>query len=330
MKTLLEATNLWKSFGPRQAVRGVSFSLKEGEVLAFVGPNGAGKTTTMRLLTGFLTPDAGSVTVGGYSPHGRGGRKALRKIGYLPEGAPLYNEMTVGSFLNFIARVRGLRGADADAAFKDVVQQTELHRVLSQRIETLSTGFRRRVGLAQALLHAPEVLLLDEPTDGLDPNQKHHVRTLIKQLGQERAVLISTHNLDEIEAMCTRVLLLNAGEVVFDGSPKSMEERGIGRVKMEVPTPEAPALAEALKALPDVAEVTLSLIQSDPTRWLTIIPTHPTSLLRPVTGVLAERRVRAIQLIEEPARLENVFRTLTTGTDFSHRPHRKDGPRYAV
>jgi ABC-2 type transport system ATP-binding protein len=222
---MIEIKNLSKSFGPFRAVDGITFSVPRGEVLGFLGPNGAGKSTTMKMVTGFLTPTSGTVTVCGHDiqtdPMG-----AKRKLGYLPEGAPAYPDMTPAAFLAFIADIRGLSGATKESRLAEVIGLVHLEGVLHQRIETLSKGFKRRVGLAQAILHDPEVLVLDEPTDGLDPNQKHEVRTLIRRMSKDKAIVLSTHILEEVEAVCTRAIIIARGRILFDGSPADLQKEG--------------------------------------------------------------------------------------------------------
>ncbi|WP_211100212.1 ABC transporter ATP-binding protein [Azospirillum halopraeferens] len=210
--------SLVKRFGAFTAVDDVSFAVERGTVLGFLGPNGAGKSTTMKMLTGFLAPTAGRVRVCGFDVETRP-LEARRRIGYLPEGAPTYPDMTPAGFLGFAAAARGLRGAAARTAIDRAVDLVELKPVLHQPIETLSKGFKRRVGLAQAILHDPDVLVLDEPTDGLDPNQKHQVRALIRSMATEKAIVISTHILEEVEAVCTRAIVIGHGRILADGEP---------------------------------------------------------------------------------------------------------------
>jgi ABC-2 type transport system ATP-binding protein len=217
MTALIEAEGLAKSFGRLRAVDGITLRVARGEVLGFLGPNGAGKSTTMRLITGFLEPDAGRARIAGFDVQDSP-REARKRLGYLPEGAPLYAEMTPKGLLGFVAELKGLRG---DAIAKSVgvaVERTGLGPVLEQTIETLSKGYKRRVGIAQAILNDPEVLIMDEPTDGLDPNQKHQVRQLIAEMAREKAIIVSTHILEEVEAVCTRAVVINKGRIVADGT----------------------------------------------------------------------------------------------------------------
>ncbi len=219
MTAMIEIEDLVRTFGRLTAVGGISFSVDKGEVLGFLGPNGAGKSTTMKVITGFLTPTAGKVSVCGHDVEAEP-IAAKRSIGYLPEGAPLYPDMTPRRFLDFIADVRGLAGAERRQGIERVIELVHLQEVLDQTIDTLSKGFRCRVGLAQAMLHDPRVLILDEPTDGLDPNQKHEVRTLIRNMAAEKAIVISTHILEEVEAVCTRAIVIARGRIVAEGRPE--------------------------------------------------------------------------------------------------------------
>ena len=221
---LIEIHGLEKRFGPIHAVRGISFSVSKGEVLGFLGPNGAGKSTTMKMITGFLEPTAGSVAVCGFDI-AEDPIEAKKRIGYLPEGAPLYGEMTVFSFLNFVAEIRGMSGEYRKNRIDEVINKINLEAVRHQSLETLSKGYKRRVGVAHALLHDPEILIMDEPTDGLDPNQKHEVRTLIQEMAQEKAIIISTHILEEVDAVCTRAIIIASGQLLFDGTPKELLEK---------------------------------------------------------------------------------------------------------
>ena len=218
MTFLIEVNNVSKSFDSFLAVDNVSFSLAKGEVLGFLGPNGAGKTTTMRILTGFLKPSLGSIKINGLNLF-TNLKQSREFIGYVPEGSPLYNEMTTIDFLSFICEIRGI---NIDQNLSKVISLLNLNDVLLQKIDTLSKGFKRRVGLAQALIHDPKILILDEPTDGLDPNQKHEVRKLIKKLGKEKAIIISTHILEEVKAICNRTMILSNGKLLIDDAPSNV------------------------------------------------------------------------------------------------------------
>jgi len=224
MASRIVAQKLEKRFGHIHAVQGIDLEVPAGQVLGFLGPNGAGKSTTMRMITGFLEPTAGSVRLDGIDL-AADPIAAKRTFGYLPEGAPAYPDMTVEEFLGFIAQARGYRGREAHDRVERAIGRVNLKGVRKQAFETLSKGYKRRTGLAQALLHDPGILILDEPTDGLDPNQKHEVRELIKELGGERAIVLSTHILEEVEAVCTRAVVINKGRIVFDGTPGEMESR---------------------------------------------------------------------------------------------------------
>jgi ABC-2 type transport system ATP-binding protein len=224
---MIEVSGLVKDYGQKRAVDGVSFTVKRGEILGFLGPNGAGKSTTMKMITGFIRPDAGTARVDGHDVT-TDPVAVKRRLGYLPESAPAYGEMTVQEFLGFIASVRGYAGTERAARVDRVVALTHLTPVRRQTIETLSKGYKQRVGFAQALLHEPPALVLDEPTDGLDPNQKNEVRNLIRSLAADRAIILSTHILEEVEAICTRVIILSRGKLVVDESPDRFRARKPG------------------------------------------------------------------------------------------------------
>lgn len=221
---MIEVENLTKRFGSKVAVDNLSFSVNKGEVLGFLGPNGAGKSTTMRMVTGFFPPTSGSIKVCGIPVIDKP-QEAKQRIGYLPESAPLYNDMTVKGFLKFSAEIRGLSGKAKSDAIDKAIETCFLESVARQSIDTLSKGYRHRTCLAQALLHDPDVLILDEPTDGLDPNQKHTVRELIKNLGETKAILFSTHILEEVDASCTRAVIVDRGRIVVDGTPEELKEK---------------------------------------------------------------------------------------------------------
>src|SRR3954471_24296509 len=221
---MIKVDNLVKTFGPKRAVDGVSFSVQRGEVLGFLGPNGAGKSTSMRMITGFIPPTEGKITVGGFDML-ENPIPAKRLIGYLPENAPAYTDMTVYGFLNFAAEIRGMRGDARKRAVNRVVEMCFLEGVIHQSVETLSKGYRHRTCFAQSIIHDPEVLILDEPTDGLDPNQKHEVRTLIRRMGEKKAIIFSTHILEEVDAACTRAIIIDRGQIVANGTPAELRAK---------------------------------------------------------------------------------------------------------
>lgn len=304
---MIEIKNLTKRFAQHTAVDDLSFSVKQGEVLGFLGPNGAGKSTTMKMLTGFLAPTSGTASVLGFDIR-TATLKAQQQIGYLPEGAPCYGDMTVRSFLEFIAEVRGFRRAEKAQRVQRAVEQVELENVLEQSIETLSKGFKRRVGLAQAILHDPKVLILDEPTDGLDPNQKHQVRKLIQSLAADKIVIISTHILEEVSAVCTRAVVIAGGKLLADGTPLELESRSRYHQAVTLVADE-PLDHAALAALPGVAGVEDNLAEQSVS-----VLAEPGAVIFPqVNALIAERGWRVRELNVERGRLDEVFRSLTRG-----------------
>jgi ABC-2 type transport system ATP-binding protein len=306
---MIKTDHLTKRYGSLTAVDAVSFQVGPGEVLGFLGPNGAGKTTTMRMLAGFVTPTAGSASICGHDVE-RGTLAAKAALGYLPEGAPLYGEMTVSGFLDFIASLRGLEGERRAQRLTHVIEHLQLGAVLEQTIETLSKGFRRRVGLAQAIVHDPPVLILDEPTDGLDPNQKHEVRTLINTMARDKIIVISTHLLEEVEAVCTRAIIIARGRIVADDTPAGLAARSryhnAVSVRLEQPAQLAAARA-ALAALPGVATVEVS----ERDARLTALPRAGTMILPAVSALAAAQSLKLQELHLESGRLDEVFRTIT-------------------
>ena len=253
---MIKVENLVKSFGAKRAVDDISFSVGRGEVLGFLGPNGAGKSTTMRIVTGFYPPTSGRVTVGGFDI-AENPLPAKRLVGYLPENAPAYADMTVHGFLSFAAELRGLTGDDRKKAINRVVELCHLDRVLYQTIDTLSKGYKHRTCLAQSLIHDPDILILDEPTDGLDPNQKHEARELIKRMGEKKAIVFSTHILEEVEQACTRVIIIDRGRIVADGTPQELKARSelAGAVRVSTRSVGAAALSDKLAGLASRTEV---------------------------------------------------------------------------
>ncbi len=311
---MIEIEGLVKKFGPFTAVDAISFTVARGEVLGFLGPNGAGKSTTMKMVTGFLAPTAGRIRVCGHEV-GPDTLAAQRMIGYLPEGAPAYTDMTPLQFLRFIAEVRGLRGPAAEAAIARCVDRTEIGGVMEQPIETLSKGFRRRVGLAQAILHDPPVLIMDEPTDGLDPNQKFAVRKLIAEMAPTKAIIISTHILEEVDAICSRALIIDRGRIVADGTPAALTARSryhnaVTLTLDAVHTDEARAALSALEGVASLEETGRGGDRSF-TLFATSSGETDTSLVDRVGNLAREKSWNVRTLYGEPGRLDEVFRSLT-------------------
>lgn len=221
---MIDVKQLKRSFGPITAVDGISFQAKKGDVLGFLGPNGAGKSTAMKMLACFLSPDSGDATICGYSIL-TNPLEVRRNLGYLAENAPAYNEMTVAGFLNFVCDARQIYGSARKKAIDRIVPLCSIESVYHQTIDTLSKGYRRRVGLAQALIHDPQVLILDEPTDGLDPNQKHEVRQLINKMAKDKCIIVSTHILEEVEQVCNRTIIIARGKILVDSTPKALVDQ---------------------------------------------------------------------------------------------------------
>ncbi len=302
---MIELQELQKSYGALQAVRGISFQVRPGEVLGFLGPNGAGKSTTMRMITGYIEPTAGEISVMDHDVVANP-LKAQALIGYLPEGAPLYGEMTVSAFLKFVGAVRGLKGQELEQRFNQVTSQVSLRKVLQQPIETLSKGYKRRVGLAQALIHDPQVLILDEPTDGLDPNQKHDVRELIQNLSKDKIVIISTHILEEVEALCSRVVIIAKGQIVADSTPAELAEQSRYHKSLFIRFSEEAAALDKLGQLEGVMEV-----ERVDDKSFILLPEPGASLLHPVNSLIQDEHWDVEELHIERGRLDDVFRRLT-------------------
>ena len=304
---MIEINNLTKIFDQFIAIDDLSFTVKEGEVLGFLGPNGAGKSTTMKLITGFLSASHGSVRIDGFdiseSPI-----KAKALMGYLPEGAPSYGDMTTLEFLNFVAEVRGYRGEDITRRVKHVLDEVELNSVSQQTIETLSKGFKRRVGLAQAIMHDPKVLILDEPTDGLDPNQKHHVRELIKNLARDKIVIISTHILEEVTAVCSRAIIIAQGKIVADATPAELEARSKYHQAVSVRLSENYDLAADLTGLAEVGDVEKD---GEDDMVFRILAKEGNSIFSRVSEIAQSKHWPVTEFHVSRGQLEDVFRTVT-------------------
>lgn len=301
---MLEVKNLTRYFGDLCAVSDLSFKVGEGEVLGFLGPNGAGKSTTMRMISGFLNPHRGTAIVAGHDIL-KEPLLAKAKLGYLPEGAPTYGDMTPAQFLNFIADVRGLSAHKKNQRINEVVEQLELDDVWLQPIDTLSKGYKRRVGLAQAILHDPEVLLLDEPTDGLDPNQKHQVRELIKSIAERKTIIISTHILEEVDAVCTRAVIIAQGHCVADGTPAELEAQSRYHEAISLRFKQKPALLTDLLQIRGVADIEYN---GD---YCTLIPITGGDIAVDVLSYIQAQGWPLIEYYVERGRLDEVFHRLT-------------------
>jgi ABC-2 type transport system ATP-binding protein len=308
---MLEIVHLTKKFGPLAAVDGVSFSVPTGEVLGFLGPNGAGKSTTMKMVAGFLAPTSGTAIICGHDILARP-LLAKRQIGYLPEGAPAYPDMTADEFLAFIAHIRGYRGAEARKRVAHIAELINLRDVLHQPIETLSKGYRRRVGVAQALLHDPPVVILDEPTDGLDPNQKHEMRGIIRAMSPDKAIIISTHLLDEVEAVCSRAIIIAHGRVLADDTPAGLAARWPyhNAVRVAMPAGANPMIAAELARLPGARSAEPASDADGEGWWL--FPRGDQVILPEVGELVRVRGWPVTALRAERGRLDDVFRAITT------------------
>ncbi|HWB48389.1 MAG TPA: ATP-binding cassette domain-containing protein [Stellaceae bacterium] len=305
---MLEIRNLSKNFGALVAVDDVSFTVSRGEVLGFLGPNGAGKSTTMKMITGFLAPSAGTAVICGADIQARP-LAAKRQFGYLPEGAPAYPDMTVAEFLRFVAHIRGLRGDAARARIDAIVARVHLNEVYEQRIETLSKGFRRRVGVAQALIHDPPVIILDEPTDGLDPNQKYEMRGILAAMQAEKAIILSTHLLEEVEAVCSRAIIIARGRILADATPAELTARSRFRnaVRLDIEPEHEARIRGDLAALADIAAIETL----DEGRTLLIVPRDGRSIAAAIADLSENRDWQIGGFTVERGRLDDVFRTIT-------------------
>jgi len=310
---MIRVAGLTKSFGDLIAVDRLSLSVQSGEILGFLGPNGAGKSTTMRMITGFLDPTAGEITVCGHDVL-RDPIAARSRMGYLPEGAPLYGDITPAALMSFVAGARGLSGVEKRRKIDDAVGKLAIADVMYRPIETLSKGYKRRVALAQAIMHDPDVLILDEPTDGLDPNQKRQVRNLIRDMGRDKAIVISTHILEEVDSVCTRAIIIAQGRIVFDGTPGELEatsERH-NAVCIRLPAERLTVARQAVESLPNVERVDVedALQQISVMR---IVPRDRQSIVQDVSAALRQREVPVEGLFVEQGHLDEVFHRLTVG-----------------
>ncbi len=321
MSQLVVLRELTKNFGPLVAVDHVSMSVGAGEVLGFLGPNGAGKTTTMRMVAGFMEPSSGSAEVCGHDVRTEA-VEVKRHIGFLPEGAPTYGDMTPAAYLDFIAELRGFDGAERRRRVRRVVETVELQEVLDQPIETLSKGFKRRVGLAQAMLHDPPVLILDEPTDGLDPNQKRHVRGLIREMARDKAIIISTHILEEVEAVCTRAAVIARGRLLADGTPEDLRARApdhnVVLLTLETDSPE-----EARRTVLKLAQVEEAIVhdRKDGAITLRVVPRGGRPIAVALGDLFREKGIAVSELVVEKGSLDEAFHRITSEAERAEAHH---------
>lgn len=301
---MIRAQSLTRRYGPLLAVDHLSFEVEPGTILGFLGPNGAGKSTTMKMLTGFLEPSSGSAEIFGHDIRTQS-LAARRCMGYLPEGAPLYGELSVERFLAFIAEARGFRGDAVSQRVNAAIDRLNLDGVAGQTIETLSKGFKRRVGIAQAILHDPPALVLDEPTDGLDPNQKHEVRRLISEMSSDKIMIISTHILEEVDALCTRAMIIARGRLLADDTPEGLLQRSRYHNAVTLSLDDVQLAASRLGELPEAAEVEIRRGR------LTVFPSGRGSLFEAVTAKVRQEGWQVSQVTLESGRLDEVFRTIT-------------------
>lgn len=312
---MIEIQNLTKRFGNFTAVDDISFHVEQGEVLGFLGPNGAGKSTTMRMITCYLPPSEGTVLVGGKDirtdPLG-----VREQIGYLPESAPSYHEMTVTEFLKFMVEVRGFRGAEREQKMEHIIELTDLRGVRNQIIDTLSKGFRQRVCFAQALIHDPPVLILDEPTDGLDPNQKHDMREVIRRMSKEKTIILSTHILEEMEAVCSRAIIIARGVIVADGTPQQLAamSKYHNAVTVRLRDVGNKGLAGDLEKLKGVAQVIVLPKMKGSGGGFQILAEKNKTILQEVSRFLEKKKIGVDEVYLEHGRVDEVFREVTQGT----------------
>ncbi|GAB3022251.1 ABC transporter ATP-binding protein [Bowmanella dokdonensis] len=302
---MISVKNLTKRFGGFTAVDNLSFEVKPGDIVGFLGPNGAGKSTTMKMLTGFLTPSSGEIRIADQAMD-QSSKHIQQRLGYLPEGAPAYGDMTPIQFLNFIADIRKLKGREKQQRLDEVIEQVALTEVLNRPIENLSKGFKRRVGLAQAILHDPEILVLDEPTDGLDPNQKHQVRELIQNLSKDKLVIISTHILEEVAAVCNRAMIIASGRMLFDATPEALQKKSRYYRAISLHFTQMTDIS-GLAELPGVADME---VERHSGRVL-LFPEGEQELMPGVSAYIKNRGLQVDSLYEEQGRLDDVFRQMT-------------------
>ncbi len=312
---LVEACDLVKRFGALTAVDGITFAVERGEVVGFLGPNGAGKSTAMKIISGFLEPTSGEAWIDGHNSH-TDSIAARRQLGYLPEGAPAYADMSVSAFLTFIAGMHGLSKAQANNRLAELIERVHLAEVWNQRIDSLSKGFKRRVGIAQALVHDPDVLILDEPTDGLDPNQKYEMRGLIRSIAPHKAIIISTHILEEVEAVCSRAIIIAKGRMLADATPAALLAAAphAGALAVTIATSEPQRAIEIISREPGVTQVAIAEHINGVTHLLVhAAPGRPSASA--LAGVLGRAEIAADEIYLKRATLDDVFRQITNAPE---------------
>lgn len=311
MSEVINVDGLGRYFGEIKAVDSISFTVSKGDVLGFLGPNGAGKSTTMKMLTCFLSPSFGTASVAGFDVQTQS-REVRQAVGYLPENAPLYSEMKVGDFLDFVANIKLPENNNLKAEVLRVAELTTLQSVLKQRIGTLSKGFRRRVGLAQALIGDPEILILDEPTDGLDPNQKHEVRNLIRSIASQKCIILSTHILEEVEEVCNRAIIIAHGKIVADATPAELRKQssGFGSVRLTAASSLVGEIQNKLKAINGIGKIETDAHHSD-LSTLKVYPKDGASIFAPVLSLVENQHWDLYELHLDHGQLDDVFRRVT-------------------
>jgi ABC-2 type transport system ATP-binding protein len=310
---MIEIKELTKYFGDKKVVDDVSFSVEKGEILGFLGPNGAGKSTTMRMATGFIPPSSGTAVIGGFDIR-TDSLQARRKIGYLPENAPVYPDMSVVDFLGFCAEIRGFSGADKTQKIDRTIEKCFLSEVRHQSVSTLSKGFKQRVCFAQSILHDPEYLIMDEPTDGLDPNQKHEVRLMIREMSATKAIILSTHILDEVDAVCTRAIIIAKGQIIADESPATLKKKSMmhNALTLTLAQTDHQPLISAIKGVNGVDSVKVLSDQADERTVVQVLPTSANDpITDPVLTALKKQEYAIENYFVDQGRLDDVFRAIT-------------------
>lgn len=310
---LINAKNLKKSFDQFIAVDKINLQVDRGEVVGFLGPNGAGKSTTMKMLTGFLEPDDGEIFINGIDLKSNP-LKAKEYIGYLPEGAPSYSDMLVSDFLSFIGKMRGLSNKKLSSRLEDMADQINLKEMWDRPVETLSKGFKRRVGIAQALIHDPDILILDEPTDGLDPNQKHEMRNLIKKISKNKAIVISTHILEEVEAVCSRAIIIANGKLLANDTPQNLENKFLNKHTLSIKISDKinSVVSKEIKASLQYEEIKIQ--KSDASTYIILVSDNKkVPNINTVLKQINKHKLNVIEANFQKVNLEKIFRTITTG-----------------